>query len=136
MEMQTRGLKEMDDAVALRPDDVQTLIPRGAVLLAAAPFMPDSVARPLIQKGIADWEKAAEVQRAMSRPLSPHSRGELLGGLAVGYGLLGDQEKAGVYLKRIVDELPGSAYAARATTWLDNPARLVKSDRFCIGCHE
>jgi len=135
MEMQTRGLAEMDDAVALRRD-VQTLVPRGAVLLAAAPFMPDSMAKPLLQKGIADWEKAAELQRAGAMPLSVHARGELLGGLAVGYRLLGDREKTTAYLKRIVDELPESAYAARAAAWLEHPDRIQKTDRFCIGCHE
>src|SRR6266849_1135960 len=33
-----QGLKEMDAAVALAPNDLQTLIPRGAALLAGAPF--------------------------------------------------------------------------------------------------
>jgi hypothetical protein len=136
MDLQARGLKEMDDAVALRPDDLQTLIPRGAVLLAGAPFLPDQVARPLVQKGIGDWEKAAELQRAMSVARSVHARGELLGGLAVGYRLLDDREKSAFYLRRIVDELPGSAYAVRASAWLADPARVQKIDRFCIGCHE
>lgn len=136
LEMQKRGLKEMDDAVALRPDDLQTLIPRGATLLASAPFLPDPDARPLIQKGIADWERVLALQRADLRPLSVHSRGELLGGLAIGYRLLGDQDKATALLKRIAAELPGSPYAERANNWLERPASVKKTDRFCIGCHE
>jgi hypothetical protein len=54
MDLQARGVNEMDDGVALRPADPQTVIPRGAVLLAGTPFMPDSMARPLVLKGIGD----------------------------------------------------------------------------------
>jgi tetratricopeptide (TPR) repeat protein len=136
LEMQERGLKEMDDAVALRPDDLQTLIPRGAVLLASAPFLPDPDARPLTEKGIADWERVLELQRGDATPRAVHSRGELLGGLAIGYRLLGNEEKSAAYLKRIVAELPGSPYAERAAGWLEHPASVKKTDRFCIGCHE
>jgi len=132
--LQARGLKEMDDAVAMRPDDLQTLIPRGAILLASAPFVPEP--EPLARKGIADWKRVLALQRPSAAQLSVHSLGELLGGLAVGYRLLGDQAKSSAYLRRIVDELPGSPYAERATTWLANPAGLKKTDRFCIGCHE
>jgi hypothetical protein len=57
LEMQQRGLKEMDEAVALRPNDLQTLIPRGATLLASAPFLPDPDARPLTQKGVGDGKR-------------------------------------------------------------------------------
>src|SRR5476651_2519914 len=49
VKMQQQALKEMDDAVALAPNDLQTLIPRGAALLAGAPFFPDeATARPQI----------------------------------------------------------------------------------------
>jgi hypothetical protein len=135
LEMQRRGLKEMDDAVALRADE-QTLIPRGAVLLASAPFLPDADARPVTEKGIADWERVVELQRGDTTPRAVHSRGELLGGLAIGYRILGNEEKSTAYLKRIVAELPGSPYAERAKGWLENPTSVRKTDRFCIGCHE
>ena len=132
--MQTRGLKEMDDAVAMRPDDLQTLIPRGAVLLASAPFLPEP--ETLTRKGIGDWEKVLGLQRPSMSRLSVHSRGELLGGLATGYRILGDQANTTAYLQRIVDELPGSPYAERAKGWLANPTSIRRTDRFCIGCHE
>ena len=61
---------------------------------------------------------------------------ELLGGLAVGYRLLGDRDNATRYLKRIVAELPGTPYEARAKAWLASPDGVKKTDRFCIGCHE
>ena len=136
MATQERGLKEMDAAVALQPDDLQTLIPRGAVLLAGAPHLPDlTVARPLLEKAVGDYEKVSALQVA-NGPMAAHSRGELLGGLAVGYRLLGDNEKSMTYLQRIVKELPNTEYAARASAWIANPATVKPTDRFCIGCHE
>jgi hypothetical protein len=136
LELQRRGLEEMNDAVARRPDDLQTLIPRGAVLLASAPFLEGPDARALTLTGIGDWERAMQLQHFDQAQLAVHSRGELLGGLAVGYRLLGDREKETIFLKRIVAELPGSPYADRARSWLENPGSVQKTDRFCIGCHQ
>ena len=54
----------------------------GAVLFAGSRFLPDpEMARPLIEKGVADYD-----------PL-----GELLIGLADGYARLGRKEKASAY---------------------------------------
>ena len=137
LDLQRRGLKEMDDAVALKPDDLQTLIPRGAVLLASAPHFPDEAeAQPLLKKAVGDWEKVLGLQSASGARPAVHSRGELLGGLAVGYRLLGDRNTATLYLERIVKELAGSPYAERARMWLDHPDQVKRTDRFCIGCHE
>jgi len=137
LEMQNRGLKEMDDAVALRPDSLETLIPRGATLLASAPYFPDDgSARPILLKAVGDYEKVDRLQGAVAVPRAAHSRGELLGGLAVGYRLLGDRDNATKYLQRIVAELPGTPYAAKANEWLARPGDVKKTDRFCLGCHE
>jgi hypothetical protein len=133
--MQEQALKEMDDAVVLAPNDLQTLIPRGAALLAGAPFFPDeAMARPLVMKAIGDYEKVLTLQEATR--IVGHPRGELLGGLAVGYRLLGDRDRTAAYLRRIVDEMPGTPYAVKASDWLANPDSMQKTDRFCIGCHE
>ncbi len=135
-EMQARGLAEMDRAVALEPDSLETLIPRGATLLAAAPHFPDQgAARPLLAKAVADYEKVDRLQGPAARR-AVHSRGELYGGLAVGYRLLGDPDRAATYLQRIVDELPGTSYAAKASAWLAHPENVQRTDRFCLGCHE
>jgi hypothetical protein len=137
LEMQNRGLKEMDDAVALRPDSLETLIPRGATLLASAPYFPDdAAARPILLKAVTDYEKVDRLRAAGGAQRAVHSRGELYGGLAVGYRLLGDRDNAAKYLKRIVGELPGTPYEAKAAEWLAHPERVTKTDRFCLGCHE
>jgi hypothetical protein len=132
--MLDQGLKEMDAGVALAPGDLQTIIPRGAALLAGAPFMGDDAsARPLVVKAVADYEKALALQGAVQ---AGHSRGEILGGLAIGYRLLADRDNTEKYLKRIVEEMPGTAYAERAKGWLARPDTMQRTDRFCIGCHE
>src|SRR5579864_3490088 len=61
MQFWQRGLKEMDDAVAIAPNSLGVRIPRGAVLLNGSRFVgsPD-MARPLIEKGVLDFEKAYE----------------------------------------------------------------------------
>src|SRR5262249_57206106 len=116
---QRRALKEMDDGVALQPDSLQTLIPRGAILLASAPFFPNpEFARPLLQKAVGDYEKVERIQSAAGSQRDVHARGELLGGLAVGYRLLGDRDNEAKYLSRIMTELPATPYAERAQTWL------------------
>ena len=38
----------------------------------------------------------------------------------MGYRLLGDRDHAAKYLRRIVEEMPETAYAERATSWLAN----------------
>src|ERR1044071_8407868 len=82
MELWTRGLKEMDDAVALDPDSVGVLIPRGSTLINASRFMkPDEMARPHLQKGLNDYEKVLQMQKSYFARLSGHARGELLYGL-------------------------------------------------------
>src|ERR1700682_3999533 len=57
-ELWAKGLKEMDEAVAVAPDQLGVVIPRGAVLLTASKYVPSpEMARPLIEKGVADFEK-------------------------------------------------------------------------------
>src|SRR5215469_16699096 len=97
-ELWQRGLKEMDDAVELAPDNIAVRIPRGAVLLNASHYLPGpEMARPLIEKGVSDFEKAYDLQAPQLASLGTHPRGELLIGLADGYSRLGNQERAYVW---------------------------------------
>jgi tetratricopeptide (TPR) repeat protein len=137
-----RGRKEMDNAVALTPDDVAVLIPRGAVYLSIANYDADSVeSKRLIKTGVDDYEKVLQIQTEESHfsQLSTHSRGELLFGLAGGWYQLGDVGKSRAYLQRILKDCPESDYSSRAADWLgtsDSAALLKKSQTYsCIGCH-
>ncbi|HYK16643.1 MAG TPA: hypothetical protein VEV37_01425 [Bryobacteraceae bacterium] len=135
MELFQRGLKEMDDAVALSPDAIGVRIPRGAVLLTGSRQMANpEMARPLIEKGVEDYEHAYQIQGPDLSRLGTHPRGELMIGLADGYSRLGNGEKAQQWFKRIQKELPGTPYAKSASTWLDTKT-LTPAQSGCLGCH-
>jgi len=134
MDLYQRGLKEMESAVSMAPDDVGVRIPRGGVLLTGSHQMPIEMARPLIEKGVGDYAHTLDLQADYWSTLGSHPRGELLFGLADGYSRLGDQAKAQTYFERIQKELAGTPYAKRAATWLDTKS-LPLSQTGCIGCH-
>jgi tetratricopeptide (TPR) repeat protein len=135
IELSRRGQKQMDDAAELAPDDLGVRIVRGAVLLTASHQMnkPD-MARPLIEKGVTDFEKAYSVQGPDLGKLGTHPRGELMIGLADGYSRLGNQEKAQAWFERIQKELKGTPYEKSATVWLETKS-LAPSQAGCLSCH-
>jgi tetratricopeptide (TPR) repeat protein len=135
MELFQRGLKEMDGAVALSPDAIGVRIPRGAVLLTGSRQMANAeMARPLIEKGVEDYEHAYQIQGPDLSRLATHPRGELMIGLADGYSRLGNGEKAQQWFERIQKELPGTPYAKSASTWLETKT-LTPAQSGCLGCH-
>ena len=130
-----RGLKEMDQAVELAPDRLGVRVPRGAALLTASRYMPSpEMARPLLEKGLADFEKAYDLQAPYLADLSAHARGELMIGLADGYSRAGHQEKAQVWFERIQKEMKGTPYAKSASIWLETKT-LAPAQAGCLGCH-
>ena len=129
-----RGFAEMARAVALAPDTVGVLIPRGAVLLAAARDMPNGArAREYLRTATDDFARALTIQQPYLARMSTHGKGELLGGLADGWARLDDMEKSRVYLRQVIDELPDSKYAAAAKARLANAAD--RTPITCLGCH-
>ncbi len=134
MDLYQRGLKEMESAVKMAPDDVAVRIPRGATLLAGSHQMPPDMARPLIEKALDDYEHTLELQTDYWSMLGTHPRGELLFGMAEGYSRLGNQDKAQSYFERIGRELQGTPYAKRAAIWLETKT-LPATQTGCIGCH-
>lgn len=134
-ELWQRGLKEMDNAAELAPDDLGVRIPRGAVLLTASRYLPNAeMARPLVEKGVADFEKAYDLQAPRLADLGTHPRGELLIGLADGYSRLGNQERAYVWFERIQKEMKGTPYEKSATQWFASKS-LAPAQAGCLGCH-
>jgi len=131
----TRGLKEMQAAVDLAPDNVAVRIPRGAVLLTASHYLPSpQMAKPLIEAGVADYQRTYDIQKSYFETLGSHPRGELLFGLAEGYGRLGEEAKAREYFDLILKDLPDTAYARRATAWAETKS-LPLNQTGCVGCH-
>ena len=134
MELWTRGLKEMQTAVELAPDDPGTRIPRGATLLAGSRFMPEATAQPLLKDALGDYEHIYEIQKPYFETIGTHPRGELLFGLAEGYSRFGDARKAQLYFEQIKKDLPDTAYAKRADLWLTTKS-LPVNQTGCVGCH-
>ena len=134
-EMWQRGLKEMDTAVELAPDDLGVRIPRGSVLLTTSRYLPTpEMARPLIEKGLADFEKTYDLQASRLADLGTHPRGELMIGLADAYSRTGHPEKAEVWFERIQKEMKGTPYATSAKVWLETKT-LAPAQAGCLGCH-
>jgi tetratricopeptide (TPR) repeat protein len=130
-----RGLAEMNEAVALAPDSLAVVIPRGAVLLQAARFTPPQMAQPLVETGVRDYEHVLALQRSYFDKLGDHPKGELLFGLADGYARLGDLAKARTYFERLVADAPTSGQAPRGKAWLETGVVPEAKGLGCFGCH-
>lgn len=133
LEMWERGFRQMDDAVALAPNDIAVLIPRGTTLLEISRNLPIEQGRPLLAKALGDYEKALAFQRPFFMKLSAHARGELLFGLAEGWVRIGDPLKARRYFEQLVRDGAGSGHVKRAEAWLETG--IPPADTTCMGCH-
>jgi tetratricopeptide (TPR) repeat protein len=132
----TQAMSEMDQAVALEPDQVAVRIPRGAVLLQATRGMPPQMAKPLLEKALGDYERTLELQASYFATLGDHPKGELLFGLAEGYSRLGNLDKARTYFDRLVNDAPNSGQTAKAKEWLSNGTLPKSTGLGCVGCHK
>jgi len=133
-ELWSRALKEMQTAVELEPDNVAVRIPRGATLLQTSHHVSEAMAKPLLELGLADYQRSYELQQSYLETLGTHPRGELLFGLAEGYGREGDEAKAEKFFELIRTSLPNTVYAKRADEWMKNKS-LPVSETGCVGCH-
>ena len=127
------GLAEMGHAVEIAPDDVGVRIPRGAALLAMAPFVPEPEKSRILHLALGDYEATLALQQAYFGKLTLHSREQLLYGLTDGYALLGDQDKARHYYERMQKDAAGSELLARAKTRAEGGA--VAGPTPCQQCH-
>jgi tetratricopeptide (TPR) repeat protein len=132
-----RGLQEMNEAVALAPDSVAVLIPRGTTLLEVSRSVPDlGQAKGLLATGVGDYEKVLALQAPYFKYLSDHSRGELLFGLAEGLHRLGERDRARRYFERLLSEARNSEYGLRAAAWLNDPSAASARQHGCVSCHD
>jgi tetratricopeptide (TPR) repeat protein len=131
-----RGLKEMNDAIALAPDNPGVLIPRAATLFEATRGMRPEMARPLLESAIDNYEHVLEIQKPYFSTLGDHAKGELLFGLAEGSARLGRQEKAHAYFERLISEAPTSGQTAKAKEWLATGIIPKPNGASCVGCHK
>jgi len=136
IELYQAGLNEMAAAVALAPDNVGVLIPRGATLLQAAANVPPERARPLVETAVGDYERVLVLQKKYFGSLGDHAKGELLFGLAEGYARLGQPDQARAYFQRLLVDAPTSGEVPRASAWLATGTVPSASGLHCAGCHK
>jgi hypothetical protein len=127
----------MNDAVALQPDNMGIKIGRSATIIGVAQSGWDSTeseSRALLESALVDYEKIYQWQKPSFSKLSSHSRGELLFGLASGWSILGNHEKARHYLSLITQQCAETEYESDAKRWIKSkPGTVIQHD--CMGCH-
>ena len=133
IELYTKGIAEMDEAVALAPDNVGVRIPRGAVYLAMAPFVPEPEKTKLLERGISDYEQTYKLQEGYFSKLTLHAREQLLYGLTNGYATLGKADKAQTYFEKMKVAAADSELLPRAASRARGEA--VDGDAPCEQCH-
>jgi hypothetical protein len=87
----------------------------------------------LTTTAIGDFEFMMAREQPRWSGLETHDRGELLGGLAMGWLQLDDAAKAAPYLERMIAELPNTPYAKAAAERRSD--RASKAALTCLGCH-
>jgi len=91
-------------------------------------------AKQLLDRGVADFEQAYELQASSLDRMSPHARGELFIGLASAYSQLGNSERAYVWFERMQREMKGTPYEKSASKWMATRS-LTPAESGCLGCH-
>ncbi|MBV8757830.1 MAG: hypothetical protein JO257_11155 [Deltaproteobacteria bacterium] len=133
MALYTKGVAEMDRAVALAPASPGVRIPRGAVMLAMAPHVPGPESKKLAERGVSDYEATLAAQAPYFASLTLHSREQLLYGLTDGYAMLGDTDKARATYERMKHDAAGSELLPRAAERAAGHA--VNGNTPCEQCH-
>lgn len=132
------GIDEMAEAVELAPESLFVRARRGVFMLTASRSAPPQMGKPLLELGVADFEKVLEIRdREQSfAGGSLHKRGELLTQLADGWNRMGNTERARAYFERVTKDLKETSYEQKARAWLENKPEAKAPDFFaCTGCH-
>jgi len=132
-ELYKRGIDEMSAAVALAPNDIAVLIPRGATLLAASHNIPGDGGKELLKTGLADYEKVYQIQAGYFDTLGGHPQSELLFGIAEGYQRLGDEARAREWFARLAKVGAGNGHRKQADEYL--ASGKLSGPTGCVGCH-
>ena len=135
MALYSAGLKNMDRAVEIAPDDVGVRAPARPSFRPSRTLSRSSRSPSLLARVIADYQHVFDIQQAYWDKLGTHPKGELLFGLADAYSRTGENEKAAMYFEKLQAELQGSVYAKRAATWLATRTPLPAAETRCVGCH-
>jgi hypothetical protein len=133
LQLYMKGTGEMDHAVELEPASVAVRIPRGAVYLVMAHYVPEPEKTKLLERGISDYEATLAAQSAYFGTLTLHAREQLLYGLTDGYAMAGQTDKARTTYERMRHDAAGSELLTRAAERA--AGHTVAGDAPCEQCH-
>jgi hypothetical protein len=127
----------MDQATAAAPDNLGVHAVLGGSVVQLANKLPEKYYTALMQRGRMHFAKLYSVQSPAIPQLPLHIKGELLAGVAETEFRVGDRTRASEVLNQIVKEMPGTAYAKTAATWLESPDKVTRDSKLvCQSCHD
>jgi len=138
-ETETRCKKAMElfaRAYSISPKDQGVLATTGGSLVLFADRLPPAQKAEGWKIAQARFTELEAQQAPMVDKFPLHIRGELLSGVAMSAQRTGDEERAKTYLAKIVKDLPGTPYEARAKRWMEQPELASRSSLVCQTCHE
>jgi len=124
------------EATKLDPNDGGVL----AVVAASQALFADRLPEPQRR---AAWDTSYTTFREMWKGQGPgvdrmplHLKGELLAGMAQTAQRTGHAAEAAEFVERILTSMPGTAYAAIAQKWKEEPQAAAKTSLLCHSCHD
>ena len=131
------ALRLLDAALNIDPRGIGVNAVYGGTMLMNQGRMPDQHRQRALEKARDAYNVLYEEQGAQLQNMPLHHQGEVLAGVAESAYRLGDRERADVFMKRIVETMPETAYARRAEAWLSGPTSVtLRSKLVCQSCHE
>lgn len=113
--------RDLDAAVALRPNDPNIYMMRAATLYVQEMyFPPERLPRVVYETLRDDCLRFIKYLGDRITRVSIHVRGETYGELGIAYLRLGEKEKARAAFQRVIELCPGTAYATRAKREIAN----------------
>jgi len=131
-----KAMELFERAYTLSPKDQGVLATTGGSLVLFADRLPPSQKTEGWKMAQSRFSELEAMQAPMLDKLPLHMRGELLAGVAMSAQRTGDEERSKTYLARIVKDLPGTPYEARAKKWIEQPELAARGSLACQTCHE
>jgi hypothetical protein len=127
----------MDEVVGEAPDNLGVHATIGGSIVLLADRFPAQHYEALMRRARTHFTKLYAVQSPALARLPLHIKGELLAGLAETEFRVGDKARATEVLNQIVADMPNTAYAKSAATWLASPTEVTRNSKLvCQSCHE
>ena len=130
-------LRLLDAALNIDPRGIGVNAVYGGTMLINQGRIPGQHRQLALEKARDAYNVLYEEQGAQLENMPLHHQGEVLAGVAESEYRLGNRERADVFMKRIIEMIPGTPYARRAETWQSDPGSVtLRSKLVCQSCHD